>query len=154
MSTNATATRSAAYNTIVASDAVTPITSELYTTDEFLTFHKGLISVSKSVLITLCGGTTGHAFIILDDAGLDKLTGTATTRMFAAAPSTIPAYDATDSATQVAIKEAAWHSTIKRFHTQEGRKEGLKKVIIKNVQSNAIMELEDKEYGFELVGAS
>jgi len=110
-----------------------------------------LISASKSVPTTLCGGTTGHAFIILDDAGLVLLAGTATTRTFAVAPSTTPAYDASDSATQVAIKEAAWHSTIELFHTQEGCKEGLKKLIIKNVPSNAIMELEDEEFGFELV---
>ena len=152
MSTNATATRSAAYNTIIASsDAVTPITSESYTTDDYIQLRKGLISASKSVPTTLCGGTTGHAFIILDAASLDLLVGTATTRTFAVAPSTIPAYDPTDSATQVAIKEAAWHSIIELFHTQEGCKEGLKKLIIKNVPSNAIVELEDEEFGFESV---
>ena len=152
MSTNATATRSAAYNTIIASsDAVTPITSESYTTDDYIQLRKGLISASKSVPTTLCGGTTGHAFIILDDAGLDQLVGTPTTRTFAVAPSTTPAYDPSDSATQVAIKEAAWLSTQELFHTQEGCKEGLKKLIIKNVPANAIMELEDEEIGFELV---
>jgi hypothetical protein len=152
MSTNATATRSAAYNTIIASsDAVTPITSESYTTDDYIQLRKGLISASKSVPTTLCGGSTGHAFIILDAASFDLLVGTATTRTFVVSPSTIPTYNPSDSATQVAIKEAAWHSTIELFHTQEGCKEGLKKLIIKNVPSNAIMELEDEEFGFESV---
>ena len=106
MSTNATATRSAADNTIVASDAVTPIINESYTTDDYNQLRKGLISASKSVPTTLCGGTNGHAFIILNDAGLALLVDAPTTRTFAAAPSTIPAYHPTDSATQVAIKEA------------------------------------------------
>ena len=100
----------------------------------------------------MCGGTTGHAFIILDDAGLAKLTGnTTTTIAFAAPPSTTPNYEATDSATQVAIKEAGWHSAIEILYTQEGCKEGLKKLIIKNVPANAIVELEEEELGFELV---
>ena len=151
MSTNATVTRSAAYNTIIASDETNPITNESYTTDDYIKLRKSLISASKSVPTTLCGGTTGHAYIILDDAGLNQLVGTPTTRTFAVAPSTTPAYDPSDSATQVAIKEAAWLSTQELFHTQEGCKEGLKKLIIKNVPANAIMELEDEEIGFELV---
>ena len=99
MSTNATVTCSAAYNTIVASDEITPITSESYTTDDYIKLRKILISASKSVPTTLCGGTTGHAFIILDAAGLDLLVGTVTTRAFTVAPSTTPAYDPSDSAT-------------------------------------------------------
>ena len=72
-----------------------------------------------------------------------------TTRTFGVAPSTTPDYEASDSATQVAMKEAGWHSTIELFHTQEGCKEGLKKLIINNVPTNTIIELEDEEYGFK-----
>ena len=55
MWTNAIATRSEAYNTIAASDTVTPITSESYTTDDYNALRKGLISAAKSVPTTLCG---------------------------------------------------------------------------------------------------
>ena len=47
MFSNATATRSVAYNTIVASDAISPITSEMYNTNEYNAFHKGILRIQK-----------------------------------------------------------------------------------------------------------
>ena len=153
MLSNATATHSAAYNTIIASNAVTPITSKMYTTNKYNAFHKGMLSVSKSVPTTLGGGTHGHAYVILSDAGINKLTGTNTARTFTAPPNPTPNFDAANTATQITIKELAWNSAVELYHTQEGCLEGLKKLIIKNVLENTIMELEDEEFGFELVAS-
>ena len=90
MLSNATATRLAAYNTIVASDAVSSITSETYTTNEYNAFRKGMLSISKSVPTTLGGCAHSHAYIILSSTGLNKLTGANTARTSAAPPNPTP----------------------------------------------------------------
>ena len=144
----ATTTRNIAYRAILDQE-VRRLTSADYTTRDFHEFEKDIVKAAKSVPSILGGGKHGHAWLVKDTAGFQKLTGDASiVQAMIDHPGTVGAIVANDSHATIALKTAQQAERLSAFYTQSGCADGLRDLIIKRVPKPAIEDLEDVDEGW------
>mgnify|MGYP000052660291 CR=1 FL=1 len=103
---NATATQKSAYDTIIR-HKVTAIISVDYLLDNYQEFEQGILRASTKVPNELAGGTYGHAYLVLDSAGIKKFTGDDTLTQDAVVnPRTDPGIQGNNSNATIHLKTA------------------------------------------------
>jgi hypothetical protein len=110
--------------------------------------EKELITIAATIPTTLGGGNHGHAGIIVEPAKYLTMTG-GTAFAPPANPGIYPAGLAANAAAGTRAREEAMHKElIAQYEIHKGVEQALKDIIIKAVDEDFLLEIEDETLGF------
>jgi hypothetical protein len=114
---------------------------------------KELITIAATILTELGGRNHGHAGLIINPTQYLTMTGI-TAFTVPANPGIYPTMLASNAATETRARAEAEHKELQnQFEKLQGMEQGLKDIIIKAVESDFLLKIEDKTIGFLNVSA-
>jgi len=149
---NVTITNTAHASIASKAASVTAITKVEYIVEEYNKFEKSLVTIARSVKSEHNGGKHGYAGLLLNESLYRKLLkDPAATFTPHTKPSRTATYAAAATTAEISLAKETHVADREQYYTQEGVNDALKYLILTNAPTEALVELEDDDTGFENV---
>ena len=149
---NVTITNTAHAAIVSKATTIATITNVDYTREECNKFEKSIVTIARSVKSEHNGGNHGYAGLILDQTRYQTLLKDATTIFVAhTKPGRTATYAAAATPADIARAKDEHLADREQYYTQEGVQDALKHLILTNVPTETLVQLQDDDTDFENV---